>query len=240
MPSALNYDQLAADYAATRRVHPEIVARLARALATLPAQSALEVGCGTGNYAAALQRATNAYVAGVEPSRGMLAHAQAAGVTCCQGEAAAVPLRSCAFGLVYAVDVVHHLPDVRPLLREARRLLRPGGRVCLATDSERIIATRMPLAVYWPETVASEFQRYHPIPRLLEWLADTGFRDLCEEEVEFAYLLHNAEPYRRRAFSTLQRISDQAFRQGLARLETDLAQGPLPCTSRYTLLWGMR
>jgi hypothetical protein len=61
---------------------------------------------------------------------------------------------------------------------------------------------------------------------------------LQEEEVEFAYQLHDAEPYRRRAYSTLQRIEDAAWRAGLARLEADLARGPVTCVARYTLVWG--
>jgi SAM-dependent methyltransferase len=238
--SVLDYDKLAADYAVSRRVHPEIVAALVRALAGVPVRAAVEIGCGTGNYAAALGAATGAFVVGVEPSREMAAHAQAAGVACCRGTAEAAPLRGSAFGLVYAVDVVHHLRDVRPLLGEARRLLRPRGLLCLATDAERVLATRRPLAVYWPETVASELARYHPIPRLRQWLAELGFQDVCDEEVAFPYLLHDAEPYRRRAFSTLQRIPDGAWQRGLAQMEADLAQGPIPCNSRYTLVWARR
>jgi hypothetical protein len=108
----------------------------------------------------------------------------------------------------------------------------------MATDSQRILATRRPLATYWPETIAGELERYHPIPRLRQWMEEEGFAAIREDEVEFAYDLHNAEPYRRRAFSTLQRISDEAWQRGLARLEADLALGPVPCLSRYTLLWG--
>jgi SAM-dependent methyltransferase len=139
---------------------------------------------------------------------------------------------------VFTVDVVHHLRDVPIYFAEARRVLRPGGLLCTATDSARIIATRQPLAVYWPETIASELQRYHPIPRLLEWMRAAGFADVYEEQVEFAYQLHDAEPYRRRAYSTLQRIPDAVWQAGLARLEADLARGPVECVARYTLVIG--
>jgi len=236
----MHYDQLAADYAAARRVHPGIVTRLAEAISCTGAQRVLEVGCGTGNYAAALQAASGAPVLGVEPSAGMLAFAQTAGVLGCQGTAEALPLREAAVDTVYTVDVVHHLTDPRRYLGEARRVLRPGGLLCTATDSTEIIATRRPLAVYWPETVPSELQRYHPIPRLIEWMESAGFADVREEDVAFAYPLRDAEPYRRRAYSTLQRISDEAWQAGLARLEADLRRGPVECVARYTLLWGAR
>jgi SAM-dependent methyltransferase len=236
----MNYDLLAADYAATRRVHPGIMAQLAQAARAVGAQLALEVGCGTGNYAAALQRNTGACVLGVEPSPGMLGFAQAVGVPGCQGVAEALPLCAQAVDLVFTVDVVHHMRDVPRYFAEAHRVLRPGGLVCTATDSDRILATRQPLAVYWPETVASELQRYHPIPRLMAWMEAAGFSAVREEEVEFAYPLHDAEPYRRRAYSTLQRIPDAAWQAGLARLEADLARGPVECVARYTLVWGRK
>jgi ubiquinone/menaquinone biosynthesis C-methylase UbiE len=236
----MNYDLLAADYAASRRVHPGIMAQLVQAVRSLAAQDVLEVGCGTGNYAAALQSETGANVIGVEASQAMLAFAAAAGVPGCQAVAEAIPFYRQAFDFIYTVDVVHHMSDVPRYLGEAHRVLRPGGLICTATDSERIIATRRPLAVYWPETVTGELERYHPIARLIAWMDAAGFGDMYEEQVEFAYLLSDAEPYRRRAYSTLQRISDEAWQAGLARLEAALARGPIECVARYTLVWGRR
>lgn len=237
----MNYDQLAADYAATRRVHPAILAKLLAAVENTHARTVADIGCGTGNYAAAVQEAAGsaaACVLGVEPSYGMLAFAQARGIRVCQGRAEAIPLAAAAVDLLFSVDVVHHVQTVPAYFAEAQRVLRPGGRFCTATDSERIIATRRPLAVYWPETVASEMERYHPIPTLKQWLASAGFQSITEEEVEFSYLLRDAEPYRRRAYSALQRIDEAAWRRGLAQLEADLQRAPVPCIARYTLLWG--
>jgi ubiquinone/menaquinone biosynthesis C-methylase UbiE len=237
----VNYDLLAADYAANRRVHPAILTKLLAAAGSLRADTVVDIGCGTGNYAAALRETagpTGALVLGVEPSYGMLAYAQARGISVCQGQAETIPLATAAAGLLFSVDVIHHVRTVPAYFAEARRVLRPGGLICTATDSEEIIATRRPLAAYWPETIPSELERYHPISRLTQWLEAAGFQDVRDQEVEFAYLLHDAEPYRRRAYSTLQRIDDEAWRCGLERLETDLACGPVPCTSRYTLVWG--
>jgi SAM-dependent methyltransferase len=237
----MNYDLLAVDYAANRRVHPAILAKLLEAVDTSHAVTVADIGCGTGNYAAAVQEATGhaeTCVLGIEPSYGMLAYARARGIKVCQGQAEAIPLATATADLVFSVDVVHHLHAVPEYLAEARRVLRPNGRFCLATDSERILATRYPLAAYWPETIASELERYHPIPKLRQWLETAGFQGVRDEEVEYAYLLHDAEPYRRRAYSTLQRIDEDAWRRGLARLEADLARGPIACTSRYTLVWG--
>lgn len=237
----MNYDLLAADYAANRRVHPAILAQLMAEIEGLQAQTIVDMGCGTGSYAAAVQEVKSpagTRVLGVEPSYGMLAYAQAKGIRVCQGKAEAIPLATAAVDLLFSVDVIHHIRAVPAYFAEARRVLLPGGRLCTATDSEQIIATRRPLAAYWPETIASELERYHPIPRLKQWMEGAGFQAVYEEEVEFSYLLQDAQPYRSRAYSTLQRIGDEAWRRGLARLEADLAHGPVPCASRYTLVWG--
>lgn len=200
----------------------------------------LEVGCGTGNYGGALRQAPGAYLAGVDPSAGMLALAQGRGLDLAAGRGEALPFATASFDLLFTVDVVHHMADVPALFREAHRVLRPGGLLGTATDSERIIATRQPLAVYWPETVAVELQRYHPIAALRTWMETAGFDDLHEEQVEQPYQLTDPGPYQQRAYSTLRLISDEAWRRGLARLEADLARGPVACVARYLLLWGRR
>ena len=101
-----------------------------------------------------------------------------------------------------------------------------------------IIHHRRPLTAYFPETVEIELQRYPRIPDLEALLAETGFTTIAARTVEFPYVLTDIQAYRERAYSSLHLIPEEAFRQGIARLEHDLAHGPIACVSYYLLLWG--
>lgn len=236
----IDYDLIAQAYARHRGIHPQVLAALCAA--ATPASRVLEVGCGTGNYIAALQAEVGCPCWGIDPSAEMLAQARARSpvVHFAQRRAEQLDFDPDSFDLFFSVDVIHHLTDHKAYYREAYRVLAPGGRACTATDSEWIIRHRRPLSTYFPETVPHELARYPRIDALRAHMAAAGFGRLDEHMVEHTYLLHDAEAYRARTFSALHLISVGAFRRGLARMERDLARGPIVCTSRYTLLWGTK
>jgi ubiquinone/menaquinone biosynthesis C-methylase UbiE len=238
MTHKIDYDQIAAAYARNRRIHPQVLEKLCESISAT--SSVLEVGCGTGNYIVAIEAAMRCTCWGVEPSPSMLETARARSMTIRFHRSSAEQLDAPdeMFDLVFSVDVIHHVADRPAFIREALRVLKPGGRLCTVTDSEWVIRHRQPLTAYFPETVPFELARYPRIAELREWMSDAGFEDVTEEMVEGHYDLADAQAYRDKAFSALHLISHEAFARGLARLEADLAQGPVPCVSRYTLVWG--
>jgi len=235
--SRIDYDALAADYARHRRVHPAVLRRLAAGVAR--ATRVLEVGCGTGNYAAALQAATGCATTGIDPSERMLAVArQAGGGRFAAGRAERLAVADGAFDLLFSVDVIHHVADRDAAFAEARRALAPGGRVCTVTDSEWIIRHRAPLSHYFPATIEPELARYPRDGELRARMERAGFSQVREEAVEFGYDLFDGGPYRDRAYSALHLIPEAAFQRGLQALEDDLRRGPVRCVSRYVMVWG--
>lgn len=233
----VDYNALAAAYAQHRGVNPEVLVRLSRTLSR--DSRVLEVGSGTGNYIGEIEKLHGCRCVGVDPSLEMLTRARSRGgtVTYHQGPAEDLSLPDAEFDLVFSVDVVHHMTDRRRAFREAFRVLRPGGKLCTVTDSEWVIRHREPLSVYFPETVNVELARYPRIDVLTRDLASVGFSSIVDELAEFSYELTSAAPYRARVFSSLLFIDDDAFQRGLARLDAALQKGPVPCTSRYTLVW---
>lgn len=238
----VDYEQLAAEYARHRRVHPEVLCNLIQTANLSPDSKVLEVGCGTGNYIAAVEAALGSRCWGIDPSEKMLdaAKERSQSIHLQVGRAERLEHPTEMFDLVFSVDVIHHVTDRSTYFREAFRVLRDGGRVCTVTDSEEIIRERQPLAVYFPETVEVDLRRYPSTDDLRRWSQDAGFRQLAEVAVEFAYSVTDISAYRDKAYSCLHLIPPDAHRRGVERMEVDLTQGPMQGHSRYFLLWATK
>ena len=258
----VDYDRIAQEYARHRQVHPGVLQSLCQAMQSLSGARArvLEVGCGTGNYILALHALLRCACWGIDPSAEMLAVARREGwqgkerregkegreggkaeaVQFLPGQAEHLGFPPETFDLVFSVDVIHHVGDHARYLCEAYRALKTGGQVCTVTDSEWVIRHRQPLATYFPETVEVELARYPRIAVLREMMAQAGFGEITEDTVEHPYPLTDIQAYRDKAYSALHLISEEAFQKGIARMERDLCVGPIPCVSRYILLWGKK
>jgi SAM-dependent methyltransferase len=107
-----------------------------------PAAHALEAGCGSGGPALFLARETGAKVTGVDIDAHGVAQAnhmaQALGIAdrahFQQANASQpLPFADEIFDAILCIDAINHLPDRLAVLREWRRVLKPGGRL-LFTD----------------------------------------------------------------------------------------------------------
>ncbi|HEX2036497.1 MAG TPA: class I SAM-dependent methyltransferase [Chloroflexota bacterium] len=105
-----------------------------------PGEVILDAGCGPGTYHRALAP-TGARILACDLSAGMLAAAlrQAAQfglpVVAVQADAQSLPLLDASCTRVLAAHMLYHVPDRVRALREMRRVLKPGGRVVLATNA---------------------------------------------------------------------------------------------------------
>jgi SAM-dependent methyltransferase len=113
-------------------------------LALEPGEHVLDVGSGPGFLADEMAREVGAggRVVGVDPSESMLALArrQTAAAEFLPGGALELPFADDSFDVVVSTQVLEYVEDVATALAEARRVLRPGGRVLVVdTDWDSIV-----------------------------------------------------------------------------------------------------
>jgi len=107
-----------------------------RFLNVAPGTRVLEVGSGLGLLANEVAvSAADVDVDGVEVSAAQLAAARPAPrVTFTQGDAHALDFPDASFDLVYARYLLEHVAEPERVLREMRRVARPGGRVAVCEN----------------------------------------------------------------------------------------------------------
>jgi len=98
----------------------------------------LDVGCGTGHFARPL--AGENRVVGIDISRGMLLFARNKGIVPVQSAAERLPFAEGRFDILLANSVIQLIPDGKVFIREALRVVRPGGRVLITTINAESIA----------------------------------------------------------------------------------------------------
>lgn len=231
-----DYRRQAATYDRTRGASPSILGPLERALEGAPGRGILDVCGGTGNYARALlARGWRPVVADLADA--MLARARSKGLRCVRGDAARLPFASAAVDAVTIVSALHLIRAWREALVEARRVLRPGGRLAL------MAYTRENLGVHWvfdyfPRFRARQRREHQSLAEIIAELPGATyeafeFSDL--EDASGAALCRRPglllDPGYRAQTSFFERVAAEdpgQYAEGIARLERDLAAGRRP------------
>lgn len=138
------------------------------------AGAALDLGCGDGRLSAhlAAEELTLADVSDVALERA--ARRLPAARRVALDPDAALPLPDNAFDLVLCADTIEHVRDLQLLLSEARRVLRPGGRLAIVTPAHSRLTGL--------DVLARGFERrFPPLSPHLRFLTRRSLRGLLGE-----------------------------------------------------------
>lgn len=245
---ALDYDRAAEFYDESRTASPSLIHAMLDALGPANGRSLVEVGCGTGNYAAAFAKA-GFRVFGFDLSEGMLRRAVGKlGGRFGKALARQLPLADGSADIVVTVNVFHHLPFPLAAFREFRRVTRD----CTLHH----LTTKEPYLAHWAHhyfpLLQYERPGEHPETMDLIRLAQrAGFTDV--QDIRFDYgdttdaslmALRHAPPWRlldsqvRAGISCFRRLSTEEERLGTLKLRYDLVSGRFAeVWARYQEAW---
>jgi ubiquinone/menaquinone biosynthesis C-methylase UbiE len=221
---AIDYSGRAEDYDATRSdaiVDREYWLRgLIEVGRIVPGERVLDVGAGTGRFAALLHPGRQ--VVALDAERSMLRVAQSkAPFTCVQADAHRLPFQDEAFDVTIFVMVLHQLVDYHVALREAARVSR---RVAIVTTDMAARDLGI-LEEAFPSLLAIDRGRFPSVPALVAALAEAGFRGVQSEERPYVRTLTSEEQLdrvRRRYLSTFDLLPPGEYDRGLRFLEREI------------------
>ena len=200
----------------------------------LAGRRTLDVGCGTGTFAAALAE-RGGKVWGVDSSPEMLSQAQAKPTRARfkEGRAESLPFKDAWFERA-VVRLAVHLLSREDAFEEIARVLAPGGRLVIATFEPEHFEGYW-LNRFFPSLAAIDRARFPDQATLVRELEHSGFTGVRVSpfgQAATAARTDVLERIRGRYISTLRLIDESEYQAGLA-----LVEGELPDEIEYRLEW---
>ncbi len=174
MPGVESFDRNTSQYEQWFIDHPfAYVSELHAVQALLPRGNGVEIGVGTGRFAAPF-----GIMKGIEPSRAMAELAKRKGIDVLSGVAESLPFRDNEFDFALMVTTVCFLDDMDLSFREAKRVLKPGGAFIIG-----FVDRMSPLGKeYEARKDKSDFYRdatFYTVAEVVDHLMQAGFGDFA-------------------------------------------------------------
>jgi SAM-dependent methyltransferase len=132
-------ERLALDRFSSPWLRNQHLARYRWAAAGAQGLLVLDAACGTGYGSRILSEAGARHVTSMDISR------EASGAAFVRADATRLPARTGAFDLYVSFETLEHVEDDEALVREARRVLAPGGRFFCSTPNRDFLSPGLTL-----------------------------------------------------------------------------------------------
>jgi len=223
----ISYDQQTATaYKAVREIPRDGLAEwreaIRRHLSPSPGMTLVDIGAGTGQFAAAFTDWFDLSVLAVEPSAAMRDQIpQSPTIQTLAGSATDLPLPDESADAAWLSLLIHHIPDLAAAAREIRRVLRPGAPVLIRQGFPGRL-DGVELVRWFPET-ARAVDPYPTVDETCEVFAAAGFRQEALEPVRETYPVSLADflgqlDTFRQADTTMRTLTDDEFLRGKERI----------------------
>jgi SAM-dependent methyltransferase len=246
----ISYDErTAAAYKAAREIPRDGLSEwreaVRRHLQPSPGMTVVDIGAGTGQFAAAFSDWFDVAVVAVEPSAAMRDQIpRTPAIRAHKGDANALPLPDNSADGAWLSLVIQHIPDLGAAAHEIRRVLRPGAPVLIrggmsGTNYEGIENIR-----WFPET-ARMVDTFPSLTEVCDAFAAAGFRRVALEKVRETYPASLADYLAevdtlRLADTTLRSLSEEEFLRGKERLRRAVDSGNKEARSNWLDLLVLR
>lgn len=228
----ISYDEpTAAAYKAVREIPRDGLAdwreAVRRHLRPTPGMTLVDIGAGTGAFAAAFSDWFDLSVLAVEPSAAMRDQIpRTPSIQVFEGNASALPLPAESADAAWLSNVIQHIPDLEAAAREIRRVLRPGAPVLIRAGMSRQGFPDRYDGVenvrWFPET-ARTVDTFPSVEETCKAFAAAGFHRDAHEQVRETYAASLADfldqvDTLRQADTTMRGLTEDEFLRGKERL----------------------
>jgi SAM-dependent methyltransferase len=239
-------DQTAAAYKAVREVRRDGLGAwrqaVQRHLRPSPRMTVVDIGAGTGAFAAAFRDWFDLAVVAVEPSAAMRAQIPPRpGIQVMDGQASALPLPDHSADGAWLSLVLHHILDLEAAAGEIRRVLRDGAPVLIRGGfAGRVDPARTFPWEFFPET-ARTVNTFPSLEQTCQAFATAGFRRDALEQVpetliSLAEFLDQADDFRR-ADTNMRGLTEEEFQRGKERLRRAVQQAEQTARTETRTNW---